>query len=250
MNNCFRCGASGGDKKLFDAISGKGIVRICEDCASVEGYPLVKKPVEEVEDTKQKSVRDRLIGMNKRFNYGKEPTLRDLIDEKYKAKNPQVHSDLAENFHWTIQRIRRVRRITREQFSKGIDEPESVVRMIESGFLPEDNYKVIAKVEKFLGVSLRKGSGLPSSDEKKFILDNSLVEKELLDEEPKRLGFDFNSVSKLKIGDLKKMDEKTEKPEKKKFGFWNRKKAEPEEPKEDEKSADWEEEYNEEDLKE
>lgn len=228
MGNCFRCGASEGDKKLFDGISGKGIVKICEDCLRIEKFPLIKKPVEKVEE-KQKSVRERLVGMNSRFNYGKEPSLRDLIDEKYKAKNPQVHSDMIDNFHWTIQRIRRVRRITREEFAKGIGESDAVVRMIESGFLPEDNYKVVAKVEKFLGTSLRKStSGFPNTDERKFVLDNSLIQSDRLEDEPKQLGFDYNSVRKLKIGDLNSMKKKQEK--------------------EKNNPVEWEEEYTEEDL--
>lgn len=224
MANCYRCGASGEDKVLRDAISGKGIVKICQDCEAIEKFPIINKPVEKVEvSQKQVSVRDRLIGMNSKFSYGKEPNLRDLVDEKFKHKETMVHPDLVENFHWTIQRIRRTRRITREAFAKAIGESDATVRMIEQGFLPDNNYKVLAKVESYLGVSFRKkDSGFPDTDSRKFVLDNSLVEQ------PKKLGFDYNTASKLKIGDLKNM-----KSEEKKGS-----------------DVEWEEEYSEEDLEE
>lgn len=230
MENCFRCGVSEENKPLFNAISGKGIVKICSNCSAMEGFPIIKKPVEKVEETeKQKSVRERLIGMNKKFSSGKEPTLRDLIDEKYKAKNPQVHPDLTENFHWKIQQIRRNRKITREQFAAGIGESDATIRMIEGGILPEDNYKIISKIEKYLGISLRKNEQDSQSIEaKKFVLDNSLIQTSDLEDEPKQLGFDYNSVKKLKIGDLQKMNENKEIIEKerkeKRIPFWKRKK--------------------------
>jgi ribosome-binding protein aMBF1 (putative translation factor) len=244
MDVCFKCGASEENKKLFDAISREGIVKICEDCLAVEKCPIIRKPVEVPVSEPPKSIRERLVGMNKKSFPGNEPKLRDLIDQKYKAKNPQVKSDLVDNFHWTIQRIRRVRKITREQFSKGIDEPEATIRMIEGGFLPEDNYKIISKIEKYLGVSLRKnGSGFPNTEEKKFVLDNSLIEGE--SEEP-RLGFDYNSADKLKVGDLKKMDEGLGEEEKsffKKFAFWNKKKKETVEEEKD-NPLEWSEEHS------
>jgi len=239
MASCYRCGVSGEDKKLFDAISGKGIVKICEDCLAIERLPIIKKPVEKVEvSQKQVSVRDRLIGMNSKFSYGKEPNLRDLVDQKFKERGTQSHPDLVENFHWTIQRIRRTRRITREDFAKAIGESEATVRMIEQGFLPDNNYKVLAKVESYLGVSFRKNaSGFPDTDSKKFVLDDSLVSKG--DKESKHLGFDHNSVQKLKIGDLKDIKKKQEQTEEK-LGYGKRK--------DDDDSVEWEEEYTEEDL--
>jgi ribosome-binding protein aMBF1 (putative translation factor) len=230
MTECFRCGVSGEDKKLYDAIFGKGIVKICEDCAAFEKLPIISKPVEKVaESEKQKSVRDRLIGMNKRFSFGKEPNLRDLVDQKFKDRVIQPHPDLVENFHWTIQRIRRARRISREEFAKAISEPDATIRMVEQGFLPDNNYKVITKIENYFGISLRKNSsGFPDTDSKKFILDNSLIEKK--NTEPKKLGFDRDSLNQLKISDLKEMKKKQEEESK------------------NQSLASWEDEWSEEDL--
>jgi ribosome-binding protein aMBF1 (putative translation factor) len=227
MNSCFRCGASEEDKKLYNAISGKGIVKICEDCASIERFPIITKPVEKInESEKQKSVRERLIGMNKRFNYGKEPNLRDLIEQKFKERTTLSNPDLVDNFHWAIQKIRRTRKISREQLAKAINEPEASIKVLEQGFLPDNNYQVLTKVENYFGVSFRKkASGFPDTDSKKFVLDNSLIE------EPKHLGFDFNTTQKLKIGDLKEMKKKQEEEK-------------------NNTSVEWEEEWSEEDLEE
>lgn len=244
MNQCLRCGISGEKAELFDTISSKGIIKLCRDCAFIEGFPIIKKPTEKQfsESEKQKSIRDRLIGMNKKF--GKEVQLRDLIDQKFK-KTVQLPSDLTDNFHWTIQRIRRNRKITREQFAKGIGESEATVRMVESGFLPESNYKIISKIEGYLGMSLRKAgsSGFPNTDEKRFVLDNSLVEKE-----KRELAFDRESIRELKVGDLKEMDEKVDKKQKGLSFFFNKKRQEEkkQEKSDEEKSKSvesWEEEY-------
>jgi transcriptional regulator with XRE-family HTH domain len=168
---------------------------------------------------------------------GRETSLRDLVDRNLKAKQIQPHPDLAENFHWNIQRIRRNRKITKEEFAKGIGESESTVRMIEQGFIPENNYKIISKIESYLGISLRKPgtSGFPDTNigtqEKRYHLDNSLLSKE---EQPKELKFDGQTTKQLKISDLKEM----------------KKRQQPEEDNAKKQPSDsWEEEYSEDDEK-
>jgi ribosome-binding protein aMBF1 (putative translation factor) len=228
MAECFRCGISEDKTKLYNAISGKGIVKICGNCASIENFPIIKKPVIENQIVPQKPlIKDRLIRMSNP-PIGREISLRALVDrEKPKMQN---HPDIIDNFHWTIQRIRRARKITREQFAKGIDEPESKVRMIEQGFLPESDYKIINKIENYLGVSLRKPgtSGFPNTDaQKKYVLDNSLITEKL---PQKNLGFDAPSTRQLNISDLKEMKRKYE-----------------EEKRKDDSINSWEEEYSQDD---
>jgi transcriptional regulator with XRE-family HTH domain len=132
-----------------------------------------------------------------------------------KSKFPQP-TDLIENFHWTIQRIKRARKITREEFAKAIGEDEAVVRMIEQGVLPNNDYKIINKIETYLGISLRKpgNSGFPDTSikakERRFVLDNSLIEKEKQEETPGKLSFNFSDSKQLKISDLKEMKKKQE----------------------------------------
>ncbi len=213
MTECFKCGVSGEKVRLYDAVSNRGLIKICEDCALREDLPIVKKPTEEqIVESKtpgSKSVRDRLKNMQRNnFTIGREPTLRDLVDKKFKTNTFQTPSDLVPNFHWTIQQIRRARKITREQFAKGIGESEATVRMIEEGILPNGDYKIINKIESYLKVTLRKGSFRTSEikmPERRYVLDNSLIEKEKKEEMPKKLSFNIPATRELKIGDLKNM---------------------------------------------
>jgi ribosome-binding protein aMBF1 (putative translation factor) len=213
MLECFRCGISEEKVKLYSAISERGVVKICRDCNSIERLPIIKKPSDsQIEDSKrQQSVRDMLSGINKnKLLAGREVSLRELVDRNLKERKEKQPSDLIDNFHWTIQRIRRNRKITREQFSKGIGEPESKVRMIEQGILPDNDYKIINKIESYLGVSLRKPgtSGFPdTSTEKRLRIFNPGI---TTNEPPKKLGFDRDSTSRLKIDDLREMKKKQE----------------------------------------
>lgn len=208
MNECFRCGISEEKAKLYSAISERGVVKICGDCNLIEKLPIIKKPSDtQIEESKrQKSVRDMLSGINKgNLLAGREVSLRELVDRNLKERKAKQPVDLVDNFHWTIQRIRRNRKITREQFAKGIGEPESTVRMIEQGILPENNYKIISKIESYLGISLKKPgtTGFPNTavteQGRRFNQDKAT------NEPPKKLGFDRDSASRLKIDDLREM---------------------------------------------
>jgi ribosome-binding protein aMBF1 (putative translation factor) len=251
MDECFRCGVSGDKVKLSRVVSNQGIVKVCDDCSRIEKLPVVKRATDEqvAQSQRHVSVRDRLAGINNRNRImGREVTLRDLVDRDLKSKKIQPHPDLIDNFHWTIQRIKRAKKITREQFAKAIGESEATVRMIEQGFLPENNYKIINKIESYLGVNLRKPgtSGFPNTSlnpMEKYKLDNSMTESD-----KKQIAFDEDSVKKLKIGDLKEMSKKPEdKKQKGLLPFFSRKKEEKENVK---KAVDsWEEEYSQDDEK-
>ena len=224
MLECFRCGASEEKVKLYSAISERGVVKICSDCNALERLPIIKKPSDsQIEDSKrQRSVKDMLSGMNRgKLLAGREVSLRELVDKNLKERKANQPSDLIDNFNWTIQRIRRNRKITREQFSKGIGEPESAVRMIEQGVLPGNDYKIISKIESYLGVSLRKqgSSGFPNTavgeQVRRFNPSTSKI-----NEPPRRLGFDRDSASQLKIADLKSMKKKQEESKEKPIDSW------------------------------
>lgn len=253
MAECFRCGVSGENTTLYNAISSKGIVKLCSHCASMEKLPIIKKPTEEQLNPVQRhiSVRDRLTNMNKSHMARQDVTLRDLIDKKFKDRGIQSHPDLIDNFHWTIQQVKRVKRITREQFAKGIGESEANVRMIEQGFLPENNYQIINKIEGFLGISLRKAgsSGFPDTSQfssKRFVLDDSLISKEEQKQKEIPKKFSPSEINQLKISDLKNMKKKQdEKSKQQSSESW-----EEEYSQDDEKFLDAQEEYSEEDFEE
>lgn len=199
-NECSRCGVSGEKVRLYDAISSTGIVKICGECNAVEGLPVIKRPTtDQIADSqRQKSVRDMLAGVNRgKMLSGREPTLRELVDKNLKERLSKQPSDLIDNFQWTIQRVRRNRKITREQFAKGIGESEATIRMLESGVLPNNDYKIITKTENFLGINLKKQgvSKLPENQQRSLT---------------RGLGFDRESASQIKIADLREMKKKQE----------------------------------------
>jgi ribosome-binding protein aMBF1 (putative translation factor) len=201
LNECFKCGVSGDKVRLYNAISSKGVVKICGDCNAVEGLPVIRRPTtDQLENSqKQKSVRDMLSGIEKgKMTTGREPTLRELVDKSLKERLARQPSDLIDNFHWEIQRIRRNRKITREQFAKGINESEAVVRMIEQGILPNNDYKIVTKIENFLGINLKK-QGVSKTPE---------IRQRLPQVKP--LNFNRESADNLKIADLKEMKKKKE----------------------------------------
>lgn len=215
MDECFRCGVSGEKVRLYNAISSKGVVKICSDCNSVERLPIIKRPTtDQIADSqRQKSVRDMLSGINRgKLIAGREMSLRELVDKNLKERLAKQPSDLIDNFHWTIQRVRRNRKITREQFAKGINESEATVRMLEQGILPNNDYKIINKVESYLGVGLKKkgDSGAKMPEQGRRFSTTTTSSSEL----PKRLGFDRDSASQLKIADLREMKKKQEEAKK------------------------------------
>jgi ribosome-binding protein aMBF1 (putative translation factor) len=206
MNQCARCGISEERAKLYDVISKKGIISLCAECNHIENLQVINKPSEEqILDSKNpmsKSVRERLSNMNHlRTPVYKEVSLKSLVDEKYGYKKYSAPSDLIPNFHWAIQRIRRNRKITREEFAKGIGESDATVRMIEQGYFPDSSYRIVSKIESYLGISLRKsGSPFAVNQEKKFVLDDSLNKEE--EQEIKELNFEKEQTKKLTIRDL------------------------------------------------
>ena len=213
MAECFRCGISSEKTNLFDIIYGKGLVKVCANCSREDGSPMIQKPTNFQLKTAEtpSTVYERLSRMRgldpvkhrEHFSSGaagrrdgvvkQEATLRKIVDDTYNKKMESAklsgkpsRMDLVENFHWVILRARRLRKITHEQLAKEIGEPESVLKMIEGGILPDNEVPVINKLESFFKIKLIK------------------VEKPA---EPKRLSFDSFSAKNLTIADLKKIQE-------------------------------------------
>ena len=215
MAECFRCGISDEKTDLFDTISGKGLVKVCANCSREDGAPMIQKPSNFQLKTAEtpSTVYERLSRMRgidpvkhrEQFSSGavgrrdatvkQEANLRKIVDDTYKKKMEQAklsgkptRLDLVDNFHWVVLRARRMRKITHEQLAKEIGEPESVLKMIEGGILPDNEVPVITKLEGFFKIKLVK------------------VEKPV---EPKKLGFDSFTAKNLTIADLKHMHEES-----------------------------------------
>lgn len=72
-----------------------------------------------------------------------------------------VISELVDNFHWQIVKVRRGRGINRRQFAEMLKISEGDLQIIENGGLPSDDFYHISKIEKVLGLTLRKDGRPP-----------------------------------------------------------------------------------------
>ena len=89
-----------------------------------------------------------------------KPTPASRLEEwrngQINLKKNNVLNDLKDNFHWEISRVRRMKNISRKQLADKIEESEENLRMIEFGELPSDDFVMISKIERTLGIDLRK----------------------------------------------------------------------------------------------
>lgn len=222
---CFKCGTSGEKVRLFDAISDEGIIKICEYCANEEDLPVIKRPTTEQLKTAESntSVRKMLTRMSsgraaldeeyqkdKKRLEKQEISLRDLVDRNYKdtPKKSIPRPDLVDNFHWVIMRARRSRKVSYKQLAEAISESEAAVQMAEKGILPEDDNKLINKLETYFGVRLVKDPF------RNRVPPRESFRSEIKRTPPARLRFDPYTTKTLTISDLQEMKRKREAKEK------------------------------------
>ena len=248
MTECYRCGVSDEEEKLFDAISGKGVVKICKSCAEEENLPLVQS-VYSNKPEKTKSVYERLSAManldpethRKKVleterqeamkARGKNTTLRDVIDYNLEKKKPQPRTDLVDNFHWVIMRARRSRKLTQKQLAENIGEPESVVKNAEEGIILNNADALVRKLEDYLGAKIRKiaespyAGSLTMTSRTTRQMGGGIFEdpakKEIKDKfERGDASFDKKTTETLNISDLQDINKKKE-SENPKGGFFS-----------------------------
>ena len=92
-------------------------------------------------------------------------------------KKNNVLGDLKDNFHWEISRVRRMKNISRKQLAEKVEESEESLRMIEFGELPSDDFVLVSKIERILGIDLRK---------EKAVSDVTLADLQKMNEEKVR----------------------------------------------------------------
>jgi len=212
---CSVCGVSKEKVRLLDAISSEGIVKICESCSKEEDMPILRRPTtfQLKESEKELKIHDMLLSVRRQKKESlEEPekkdektkteiTLKEIADKNYETavpKEKKPRPNLVDNFHWIIMRTRRLKKLTQEQLAKEISESTAAIKMVEQGILPEDDYRLVNKLEGFLGINLVKdvSKTTPSSSEKS----------------PARIiKFDRKTMQNLTISDLKKMKEQAEK---------------------------------------
>ena len=174
MEDCFKCGISGEIVPLYDVITNEGIKKYCERCAFQDDIPMIKKPtdIQLKESERKQTVYERLskaAGIksgqrDKNSIINREDTaLKDIVNKNYLQKVASEgdiikkdRPDLVQDFHWIIMRSRRMRHLTQGDLAMSIGEAESAIRMAERGILPDDDYKLIAKIQSFLNIRLVK----------------------------------------------------------------------------------------------
>lgn len=227
MRTCFKCGVDDSKALLFDVVSAEGIKKICRRCNVEEDLPLIKRS--ENVDTREflgsdfgdgfdSSRRESLMERRKReflssrrksdLTAEQDKSLRELVEKNYKQKLPekQISKDnFIPNFHWVLMRARRMKKLTREQMALELRIPESAVRMLEEGVVPEGSSKMILKIEEFLGVKITRDSGEDLREDFPEELDSSKrVLKRQFQDDP---DFDNLTTRSLTISDLQEMKE-------------------------------------------
>lgn len=246
VEECFKCGITDNKIRLFDAISGEGIKKICERCSMGENIPIIRRPTtfQLKEAERKQSVYEKLSGAagvnpikhkqrlsvdeerKRRLLEKQDTTLRDVVDRNYKIRQPiniQPRADLIENFHWILMRSRRKKKLTQSDLAREISESVNAIKMAEQGILPEDDHKLLNKLEAFLGIRLSKNKfppeklGLPEES-------TSIVTKEDFE---KGVKFDPLTAKTITISDLQEMKKQDselafDNKELKKERFWKR----------------------------
>jgi len=140
-----------GQKDLVEAIEDGRIVKVPESYAKREGLLILKKSPLQV----QKQQPPSYLTERKEHSDRTKP-LTDYIRSRPDWREKQVLSELIDNFNWQIRYNRRRLGLTRKQLARMINVPEEELQILESGRLPSNDFILINKVQKVLGVNLRK----------------------------------------------------------------------------------------------
>ncbi len=226
-DECSVCGVTSNEVKLLDVVSfkEKGVVKVCDSCARKENMPVLRRPTTfQLKESEKESPRvyDRLsaarirekgrFGSIKRQEEKKEESLRDIVEKNYRNRvssesKEKPRKDLIDNFHWVIMRARRARKMTPEQLAKEISESVSAIKMAEKGILPEDDHKIVNKIESFLSIKIIKDEA-----REKMIGVGGEGDKEK--RAARVIKFDPKIMENLTIDDLRNMKEAKEGKEK------------------------------------
>lgn len=230
MTECYRCGVSDEKERLFDAISNKGVVKICKNCSNEENFPVLQ-PADLSKPERVKSVYERLSAManldpekHRKVLLEKErqesmrkrkqdTTLKDVIDSNLEKKKPQPRTDLVDNFHWIIMRTRRSKKLTQKQLAENIGESESLIKSAEEGIILNNADTLVRKLESYFGIKIRKGESPYSLEGPKFVkagISEDPAKREAREKFEKEGNFDSKTTETLTISDLQEIKKKKE----------------------------------------
>ena len=224
---CFKCGDSGDKVLLSDAISQKGIVKICRKCSFEEDLPMIRKPnefqIKKMDEPKGTvyerlskfagiNPRDRRIADEKEAEIRKQNRKLKEISERNVMENAISSGKmdgLADNFHWVIMRARRARKLTQGQLAEKLKEPELLIKLAEKGIVSDGKYDFVKKLEDYLSIKILK----ENDSERSFEQETELM-KNKISKNAEKEDFKFNeTVTKtLTVSDLKDVKEKDKTP--------------------------------------
>jgi len=145
-------------ESIVEVIKEGEIIRMLESQAVEEDLFILrrihqpeKEMAENISFIEKKEITNKLIRQFSPLNNWKS--------RRTEGKRNFVLGELKDNFHWDIVRARREKNFTRKRLGEEIEVPENVMRLIESGQLPTDDFVLISKIENFLGIRLRKEPG-------------------------------------------------------------------------------------------
>ncbi len=84
----------------------------------------------------------------------RSPSKWHSYQSEYKKNN--VVKELVDNFNWEVGKARKARNLTRLQLANALGVPENVVKMVENGELPTDDFVLVNKLQSYLGINLRR----------------------------------------------------------------------------------------------
>jgi ribosome-binding protein aMBF1 (putative translation factor) len=130
--------------EYVEAIENGKIVRVPERYASTEGLLIIRR---------------RQNGLGYAANV---EAAKAITKPKFAIKKQSPHylkndllSELKPNFHWELQKQRRLRNISRHQLAKLCGIGDGEIATLERGEIP-DNFIALSKLEAFYGISVRK----------------------------------------------------------------------------------------------
>jgi ribosome-binding protein aMBF1 (putative translation factor) len=191
MEKCARCGVSGDEIRLFDAIYSGRIEKICERCSIIENIPVIKRPdaIRLKESERGIGVYDRMKRLSGVKEQKKEESF--FIEDKLKQLEampelelPEKNNlNLIEHFHWEIMKNRRRKGLSPERLAENLGESSIAITMLEKGKIPENAENLIKKLEQFFQIRLRRIDKRMDSD----LQEKSRAKPVLLDVEGREL---------------------------------------------------------------
>lgn len=130
--------------EYVEAIENGKIVRVPEEYASTEGLLIIRR-------------RQNGLGFAANPEAAKAITKPRFTMKKqsaYYLKNDLL-SELKPNFHWELQKQRRVRNLSRRQLAKLCGVADGEIAALERGEI-SNNFIALSKIETFYGISVRK----------------------------------------------------------------------------------------------